>query len=195
MVKHKLLAVALLATGCASTHRGSEAQGLAVSTESLAMIDPSLFPGSGPDVRRFSCTEMIAASRSVLFRAFSDEAEFERLYARGTPAKARIDLAIGGAYEWLFDGEIGSNDCQVLAYIPNEMLAFSWNAPVEQDKSRRQRTWVVVEFDEIEHGSTQVTLTHLGFGTERHWDETYEYFQNAWPFVLRRMKDMIESST
>ncbi len=36
--------------------------------------------------------------------------------------------------------------------------------------------------------STDVTLTHLGFGPEPHWTETRQYFQKAWPYVLGQLK-------
>ena len=46
-----------------------------------------------------------------------------------------MDLRIGGPFELYFGGpdvphdQRGSNGCQVLTYVPGEMLSFTWNAP------------------------------------------------------------------
>ena len=37
----------------------------------------------------------------------------------------------GGRYEWLWDGKMGSNDCQVLSFIPNRMISFELTPLVE----------------------------------------------------------------
>src|SRR5262245_38931292 len=48
--------------------------------------------------------------------------------------KDTIELRNGGPFEILFstaapEGQRGSEGCQVLAYLPGEMLSFTWNAP------------------------------------------------------------------
>lgn len=106
---------------------------------------------------------------------------------------ANIDLAIGGRYEWLWDEEMGSNGCQVLSYVPNRMLRFSWNAPPTQPESRAKHTWVVVLFDALEDGTTRVRQTHIGFGKTAHWDETMEYFSKAWSHVLEQFRKGLEA--
>ena len=148
------------------------------------LIDAGLFVAAGMQVRRFEVVQEIAASPERVFAAFTDPAAFVQAYGPDrSELRAEIDLAIGGKYEWLFDGEMGSNGCQVLAYVPDRMLAFSWNAPPEQAASRARRTWVVVELESTGEG-TRVRLTHLGFGEGSEWDETFAYFQRAWPLVL-----------
>jgi uncharacterized protein YndB with AHSA1/START domain len=130
----------------------------------------------------------------AVYAAWTDGEAFARSYAPDHPElRGEIDLAIGGRYEWLWDGKMGSNDCQVLSFIPNRMVSFSWNAPPEQPDSRAQRTWVVVETEPTEDGGTHVRLTHLGFGPEPHWVETREYFEKAWPHVLEQFKKHLEA--
>ncbi len=156
-------------------------------------IDPALFVAAGPQLRSFEVEEVIAASCEDLFEAFTDGKAFARAFDPQREAlAANIDLAIGGDYEWLLDGEIGSNGCQLLSYIPGRMLSFSWNAPPTQPQSRARRTWVVVELTPQEEGNTRVLITHLGFGAEAHWDETFAYFQRAWPIVLGHFKQNLD---
>lgn len=156
-------------------------------------IDPALFVAAGPDIRSFEVEELIGASAEDVFAAFTDGAAFKRAYGPDREElAANIDLAIGGRYEWLFDGEIGSNGCQVLSYVPNRMVSFSWNAPTAQPESRALRTWVVVELTPEGPDSTHVRITHLGFGAEAHWDETFAYFQRGWPAVLATLKKNLE---
>lgn len=158
------------------------------------VIDGALFAAAGPRLRQIRKETVIAASPEEVFAAWTDGGAFSAMHAPDLPeATANIELAIGGLYEWLWDGKMGSNGCQVLSYVPDRMLSFSWNAPPDQPESRAARTWVVVEFEPVRGGRTHVTLTHLGFGEQLHWADTFEYFSEAWPRVLARFKKHLES--
>lgn len=151
-------------------------------------IDAALFVARGHDVRSFRKTARIEAPAERVFCAFTDGDAFADSYDPSRPEiAANIDLAIGGRYEWLWDGTTGSNGCQVLSFIPGRMVSFSWNSPPTLD-TRELRTWVVVEFADV-GGGTEVTLTHLGFGEGEAWDQTLEYFQNAWDIVLGKFAE------
>ncbi len=150
-------------------------------------IDSDKFAARGVDVRTITTTIEIDAPSADVFNAWSTSEGWRGVYA-SPESDAIIDLAIGGRYEWLFNGELGSNGCQILSYIPNRMLSFTWNAPPAQPESRLKRTWVVVELDELQGDRTRVTLTHMGFGDSAQWDETREYFTNAWDRVLGAMQ-------
>ncbi len=156
-------------------------------------IDAELFVSGGKDLRSFEKQVVIDAPLSGVFDAWATADGWLGVYAPDRPeTRANIELAIGGRYEWLFDGVLGSNGCQVLSYIPDRMLSFSWNSPPTQAQTRTKRTWVVVEFEAVGDAQTRVRLTHLGFGQGEAWDETYAYFDNAWSFVLDRMKTALE---
>jgi uncharacterized protein YndB with AHSA1/START domain len=103
--------------------------------------------------------------------------------------EARIELAIGGAYELYFDssapaGLRGSEGCKVLSYLPMEMLSFSWNAPPQFPTVRCQYTWVVVQIRDIGDGRVKVALSHLGWCEGEEWNKVYDYFDRAWGHVL-----------
>ncbi len=149
-------------------------------------IETGLFVGEGAGVRQFTKEVLIDATASELYACWTTSAGWKRVFA-GSDGRADIDLRIGGRYEWLFDGAIGSNGCQVLSYVPDRMVSFSWNAPPQQAESRAKRTWVVVEIEERPDGAL-LRLTHLGFGEGALWDETYAYFDTAWETVLGRMR-------
>lgn len=148
-------------------------------------VDPGRFVASGGDLRSFVKEAVIPASQHAVWAAWTDPETWQSLW--GPPSRARFDLAVGGAYEWLFDGSIGGNGDQILSYIPERMVSFSWNAPPSQPVTRLARTWVVVELEPIDDGSTRVRLTHLGFGEGPEWDTTYDYFDKAWERVLALM--------
>ncbi|MCA9288108.1 MAG: SRPBCC domain-containing protein [Phycisphaerales bacterium] len=107
--------------------------------------------------------------------------------------EARIDLAIGGRYEFLFgtgvapEGQQGSETCQILAYIPGETLAFSWNAPPAFEE-RAMHTWVVITLAPgNDTGTTALRLRHVGFGQGGRWSEVEHYFQTTWERLLGAM--------
>ena len=103
---------------------------------------------------------------------------------------ATLDLRPGGAFEILFappeagEGQRGSEGCQVLAYVPDRMLTFSWSAPLEFPE-RAQRTWVTASFADAPKGAgTIVTVDQVGFGVGDGWAAVHTYFERAWDVVL-----------
>ncbi len=104
---------------------------------------------------------------------------------------ARIELRIGGAYEWYFlpdapEGARGGDGCTVLAYVPQRMLAFTWNAPpsIPALRALGPCSHVVVELDDRGDGSTGVRLTHVVEGEGPDWDAYIAYFDRAWGMVM-----------
>ena len=110
--------------------------------------------------------------------------------------ESRIRLRIGGPYEVYFDptapaGLRGGEGLKVLSFLPSRMLSTEWNAPPRFPTIRTQRTWIVVEFHELEASSTRLTITHLGWGEGGDWPQVYAYFERAWPVVVARCQDRL----
>ncbi len=108
-----------------------------------------------------------------------------------------IELQPFGRYELYFDqdaqiGQRGSETCQVLSFIKDEFLSFTWNAPpsLPEVRNHTYKTWVVVNFNRISDKQTLVKLTHLGWPSGSSWDEAYRYFDKAWGYVLNRLEKM-----
>ena len=89
------------------------------------------------------------------------------------------------------EGAQASKGCRILAYLPGETLAFSWNAPPQLAEIRLRHTWVVVTFQGPPEGPTRVRLVQTGFGEGAIWDEDVEYFNRAWGTVLRGCRDYL----
>lgn len=153
-------------------------------------INAALFAKNAADTSSFTKTATINAPRADVFDRLTTEEGMKAVYG----IESRIDLAIGGPYEWYFLGDNpygtkGGEGNQILAFDPGRMLAFSWNAPPTQPESRAKRTWVTMQFmDGDNPNTTEVTLTHHGFGTQPHWQETKAYFEAAWPRVLQALQ-------
>lgn len=112
--------------------------------------------------------------------------------------KSRIELCLGGAMELYFldeepRGLQGSEGCRITAWLPDRMLAFTWNAPPDLP-TRRFRTFVVLELTAVE-GGTEVRLTHAGWPAaglqdpDSGWPATFAYFDRAWGRVLHMLVD------
>ena len=105
-----------------------------------------------------------------------------------------IEMKVGGLYEIFFDpdaepGQRGADEMRILALQPKRMFAFTWNAPLHLPEVRKQRTHVVLRFQEVARGRTEVTLFHDGWGEGGEWDEAFEYFTRAWKgLVLPRLE-------
>ena len=108
-------------------------------------------------------------------------------------SEAKVELFVGGPYEIYFDldapyGSRGSEDCNVLSYLPMEMLSFEWNAPPEFGELRGKHTIVVLQLEEVGPGQVKVILSQLGWGKGEDWDKLYGYFDKAWSWVLGNLK-------
>lgn len=133
----------------------------------------------------------IAATPDRAFDLFTTGAGFKAFLG----VDSNVDLRIGGPMELFFGanfppGQRGSDGCQILAYDPGRMLAFSWNAPPKFPAEREKRTWVVLHFTGVEPDRTRVELHHMGFGPsgEGHWDDVRAYFDRAWGSVLKALE-------
>jgi len=130
----------------------------------------------------------VNASRQEVWKAWTTEEGVKGFFA----PDANVELAIGGAYEMLFDpeapvGSQGGEGLRILSYLPEEMLSFEWNAPPEFPTVRAQKTWVVVQLGDTP-AQTKVQLTHLGWEEGAEWNRVFDYFQQAWNIVLRRLQ-------
>ncbi|MDP7110937.1 MAG: SRPBCC domain-containing protein, partial [Myxococcota bacterium] len=108
------------------------------------MIDTSLFVAPGPDQRLLAWQVRLNADPAEVFRTWTTAEGLGALL----DAEARVELRIGGPIEVFFmpdapEGSRGSEGCQFLAYVPDRMLAFSWNAPPSIPETRNLHTWVV----------------------------------------------------
>ncbi len=152
------------------------------------MIDTSLFVAAGPELRSLEKRVRLAAGPARIFRAWTTPEGLTALL----DVEAKVELRVGGPLELYFmpdapEGTRGSEGCQFLAYLPDRLLAFSWNAPPTIPAARERRTWVVIELAPAGEGATDLTLTHAGFGEGAAWDETFAYFDRAWGMVIDAM--------
>lgn len=114
--------------------------------------------------------------------------------------EATIELKLGGAYEWLFEagepGLRGSEGCTIISFVPFEMISFTWNAPPSMPlvRNHEHKTWVTIFFNEGTNG-THVRLIHTGWPSGEAWHQAFEYFNNAWAYVLNTEKRYWEQKT
>jgi uncharacterized protein YndB with AHSA1/START domain len=147
------------------------------------MIDTSLFVASGDQLRSFTKVVDVAATPAQVFASWTQPAELSKYFG----SKHNVDLEVGGRYEILFEhdgGTIGSNGCQVLGWVPDRMLCFSWNAPPMFAAERELRTWVTVLLEPGLDDGCRLELHHVGFGEGGNWDAVHDYFDAAWGRVL-----------
>ena len=130
---------------------------------------------------------VVAAPVEAVWTAWTTSEGARTFFAPG----ANIRLDVGGPYEILFapdapKGRRGAEGLHVLAWIPQRMLAFEWNAPPKFPEIRNgpRNTFVVVELAPDGAGRTRVVLHHLGWGEGGQWPDVRAYFDKAWDYVL-----------
>jgi uncharacterized protein YndB with AHSA1/START domain len=116
--------------------------------------------------------------------------------------KSNVKLEIGGPYEWFLDGPAdergrrGGEGARVLAFLPREMLAFSWTFPpaVPELRLNDETTQVVLLFDDLGDGRVRLRFAQHGWGTGEAWDAGWDYFDRAWSYVLERLRAHLEDA-
>jgi uncharacterized protein YndB with AHSA1/START domain len=145
--------------------------------------------------RRIEREAIVTASRAEVWRAWSSSEGAKTFFAQD----AKIELRSGGAYEIYFNlgapaGERGGETNQVVAFEPETMLLFSWNAPPKFGPLRHQHTYVLLRLDDAPGGGTRVRLTHFGWRDGDEWTEVYDYFDRAWSFVMDNFRKAYDRS-
>ena len=133
---------------------------------------------------------VVQASIQAAWDAWTTEEGIKAFFA----PDCSVDLRVDGLYEIFFDphaprGQRGAEGMRILALQPKKMLAFTWSAPSDLPNVRKQRTHVVVRFQQVAEGRVMVSLTHDGWGEGEEWDQAFEYFSRTWnEIVLPRLK-------
>jgi len=127
----------------------------------------------------------VPAPIQTVWSDWTDSARVREWFARGS----NIEPKPFGTYEILFapeapPGQRGAENNIVLAVQAPRMLAFTWDAPPNLPEARKQRTSVVVRFEELSPDRTRVWFEQTGWGRGGEWDQAYDYFTNAWKVVL-----------
>lgn len=129
------------------------------------------------------------ATRAEIYKLFTTHEGLKTFFGEDN----HIEITPGGPYEiyFLLDNPIGlrgGEGCQVLSFIPNRMLSFTWNAPPQfpEIRSSTYHTWVVLEFMD-----KRLQLTHLGWPEDPEWSKVYDYFDRAWGIVMDNLSKII----
>lgn len=140
--------------------------------------------------------ETIDLPRGDVWEDWSTAEGLESFFAQ----KAIVEMQPGGKYFISFDenaaeGSKGNDYGQVLGFQYENMLHVTWSMPPYMPKIRPHLTALQLEFNWIDDETTQLRLFHTGFGDSHDWDEGIAYFEEVWPAVLSRYKDIVETET
>ena len=132
---------------------------------------------------------VVKATPEAVWQAWTTDEGVKSFFAPG----ARIEAKSMGLFEihmnpYAPDGMKGADDMRFLALQEPRFLSFTWNAPPHLADARKQRTVVTVRITPIDSSTTRVVLNHSAFGDRGQWDQTYDYFNNAWGRVLANLK-------
>ncbi len=146
-----------------------------------------------PTDKILSKATVVTASLDDVWTAWTTTAGVKSFFA----PNAKVELRIGGPFEIYFDmsqpfGQRGSEPCRILSYLPQQMLSFEWNAPPSFGELRDIHTIVVLQFEQLENGQVKLLLTHHGWGEGENWLAIYDYFDNAWDWVLTNFAKQFE---
>jgi uncharacterized protein YndB with AHSA1/START domain len=157
------------------------------------VIDSSFATSDGQ--RDLQQSEVIAAPVAVLWKSFTDTAEFKRW---NSPVAA-IDLRVGGSLEASYDVKhaIGDPDNirhRVITFLPERLIVFqNIQAPRALPGAEAfQRTVIVLQFEPLGPTKTRVTLSCTGWGDDPASRRLYSFFQEDNAELLEKWKRVYE---
>lgn len=132
---------------------------------------------------------VVGASLQAVWEAWTTSQGLETFFGR----HCRIEPRPEGSLEIWFEPQAppdqkGAEGLMVLAVEPLKMLSFTWSAPPKWPDARRQRTSVVVRFNQLGDTRTGIRLIHSGWGEGEQWIAAFDYFTQAWDVVLARLQ-------
>lgn len=166
---------------------------LAVAFAVLAADGMPLLSSSSPRVLRKEV--VVRASIEAVWEAWTT-AEGLKFASK----KSNVELRVGGAYEWFMDGppdergRRGCEGCRILEFQPHRKLVFDWTFPPTIPALRYgdAKTRVTILFEEVGEGTVRVRFAQDRWGEGEDWDVGYAYFDEAWDWVLGRLKTQFE---
>lgn len=123
---------------------------------------------------------VIDAPVAVLWKSFTDPAEFKRW---NSPVAA-IDMRVGGSLEASYDkthaiGDPNNIRHRVITFLPERLIVFqNIQAPrALPGAAAFQRTVIVLQFEPLGPRRTRATLSVTGWGSDPASDRLYLFFQ------------------
>ena len=156
----------------------------------------SLVQGKAADGTRFyEDSLVIKAPAKTLWTAFTDETAYR---AWAAPVSA-VDFRLGGAIEASYDakGHLGDPDNiknAFIAYVPERLLVFqNVQAPAMlPGRAVYPKTVKVVAFDTLGPDETRITISGVGFGEGRDYDQLYAFFSAGDGELLKILRTAYE---
>ncbi|HEY7727858.1 MAG TPA: SRPBCC domain-containing protein [Candidatus Eisenbacteria bacterium] len=136
----------------------------------------------------------IRAPAALVFRALTDAAELVRWF----PTAAESDPRPGGTYRFRFESaehpeRSHTREGTFLDVQPNKRLSYTWRAPLGEPGGAADAPETRVEFALNEKaGTTDVVLTHSGFGYGADWDRSFEAHSEGWAFFVLNLRSYLE---
>jgi uncharacterized protein YndB with AHSA1/START domain len=155
----------------------------------IALIAFLLSFGAQAQERAIVKEVVVKATPEQVWQAWTTVDGIKSFFAPG----ARIEAKPMGLFEihmnpYAPDGLKGADDMRYLALQEPRFLSFTWNAPPHLADARKHRTVVTVRITPVDAATTKVVINHSAFGDGGQWDQTYDYFNNAWGRVLANLK-------
>lgn len=173
------------------------------SAAAMAMIAIVIFAmPMHASTRSVVADKVIDAPVADVFAMWTTSAGLAKFFA----PVSHVEPRVGGEYTVVFYPDIdaegttyGTKGAHVLAIEPNRRIVFEWHTfvtkalanhstpPVVSPEERNETplpTSVEIVFEPRGEHQTAIHLSHNGFRSGAKWDESYKYFQWAWPYVL-----------
>jgi uncharacterized protein YndB with AHSA1/START domain len=109
-----------------------------------------------------------------------------------------FELRTGGRFHTTYQregrvGDPGTIYNTVLSYVPLRMLTFKIGLTQAFPEAPRQAStlFAVAEFEPLGKSKTRVTLSMVGWGRGKEWDEVYGFFEKNNPIVMTSLRDAL----
>jgi uncharacterized protein YndB with AHSA1/START domain len=164
-----------------------------------AIAAPETVKGTASDGTRFyEDSLVIQAPAKQLWAAFTDGA----VYRKWSVPVAAIDFRLGGVIEASYDpkGHLGDPQNiknEFVAYIPERLLVFRnvQASDILPAKELYGKTVKTIEFQPIGPDKTRITVSGIGFGAGKGFDQLYAFFSAGDAEMLITLQKAMETQS
>jgi len=106
---------------------------------------------------------------------------------------ANVELKFGGLYERLDnptaqEGRRGQEGTRIMAYLPRQMLSYTWLAPPQFPEVRKGPAWETWRFSDLGDGWVRIRYTALGMGNGEQWQDAFNLLDQRMEFVMENLR-------
>ncbi len=136
---------------------------------------------------------LVEGRPDTIWRQFTTDDGLKKWASPG----ANVELRFGGVYERLSNptapkGRRGQEGTHILCYVPQELLSYTWLAPIQFPEVRKGPAWETWRFTQPSPGWVRIHYTALGIGAGKQWQDAFNLLDRRMDVMMGNLRAYLE---